>query len=187
MMRKLSYSMLTSLDGYIADEDGNFDWAVPDDEVHSFINDLERPVAPYLYGRRMYATMVAWDTMNTRADQPRVILDFAQIWQAANKVVYSRTLETVASARTQLKRDFDPDEVRQMKTQPGGDISVSGPELAAYAFKSQLIDELHLFIAPIVVGGGTPSLPNNVRLKLELSDERRFGNGMIYLRYRVAN
>src|SRR5438105_3208280 len=186
MTRKLIYSMLASLDGYIADEDGKFDWAVPDDEVHSFINDLERPVDTYLYGRRMYATMVAWETVNTGADQPRAILDFAQIWQASNKVVYSRTLETVSSARTQIKRDFDSDEVRQMKTQPGGDMTVSGPELAAHAFKAQLIDELQLFIAPIVVGGGKQSLPNNVRLKLELIDERRFGNGMVYLRYRAA-
>ena len=186
MTRKLIYSMLASLDGYIADEDGKFDWAVPDDEVHSFINDLERPVETYLYGRRMYATMVAWETVNTRADQPRAILDFAQIWQAASKVVYSRTLETISSARTQIKRDFDPDEVRQMKAQPGGDMTVSGPELAAHAFKAQLIDELQLFIAPIAVGGGKQSLPNNVRLKLELIDERRFGNGMVYLRYRAA-
>jgi dihydrofolate reductase len=186
MTRKLIYSMLASLDGYIADEDGNFDWAVPDDEVHSFINDLERPVDTYLYGRRMYATMVAWEAVHTRAGQPRAILDFARIWQAANKVVYSRTLETVSSARTQIKRDFDPEEVRQMKAQTGGDMTVGGPELAVYAFKAQLIDELHLFIAPIVVGGGKQSLPNNVRLKLELSDERCFGNGMVYLRYRVA-
>jgi dihydrofolate reductase len=186
MTRKLIYSMLASLDGYIADEDGKFDWAVPDDEVHSFINDLEQPVDTYLYGRRMYETMVAWETMHTRADQPRAIVEFAHIWQAANKVVYSRTLATVASARTQIKRDFDPEEVRQMKAQPGGDMTVGGPELAVYAFKAQLIDELHLFIAPIVVGGGKQSLPNNVRLKLELIDERRFGNGMVYLRYRAA-
>jgi dihydrofolate reductase len=186
MTRKLIYSMLASVDGYIADEDGNFDWAVPDDEVHSFINELEQPVDTYLYGRRMYETMVAWETMHTRADQPRAIVEFAHIWQAANKVVYSRTLETVSSARTQIKRDFDPEEVRQMKAQPGGDMTVSGPELAVHAFKAQLIDELHLFIAPIVVGGGKQSLPNNVRLKLELIDERRFGNGMVYLRYRAA-
>ena len=186
MTRKLIYSMLASLDGYIADEDGKFDWAVPDDEVHSFINDLEQPVDTYLYGRRMYETMVAWETMHTRAAQPRAILDFAQIWQAADKVVYSGTLETVSSARTQIKRDFDPEEVRQMKAQPGGDMSVSGPELAVYAFKAQLIDELQLFIAPIVVGGGRQWLPNNVRLKLELIDERRFGNGTVYLCYRAA-
>ncbi len=186
MTRNLIYSMLTSLDGYIADEDAKFDWAVPDDEVHSFINELEQPVDTYLYGRRMYETMVAWETMHTRADQPRAIAEFAHMWQAANKVVYSRTLETVSSARTRIKRDFDPEEVRQMKAQAGGDMAVSGPELAAYAFKAQLIDELHLFIAPIVVGGGKQALPNNVRLKLELIDERRFGNGMVYLRYRVA-
>ena len=186
MTRTLIYSMLASLDGYIADEDGNFDWAVPDDEVHSFINDLEQSVDAYLYGRRMYETMVAWETMHTRADQPRAIVEFAHIWQAANKVVYSRTLETVSSARTQIKRDFDPEEVRQMKAQPGGDMTVSGPELAVYAFKAQLIDELHLFIAPIVVGGGKQWLPNNIRLKLELINERRFGNGMVYLRYRAV-
>ena len=186
MTRTLIYSMLASLDGYIADEDGNFDWAVPDDEVHSFINDLEQSVDTYLYGRRMYETMVAWETMHTRADQPRAIVEFAHIWQAANKVVYSRTLETVSTARTQIKRDFDPEEVRQMKAQPGGDMTVSGPELAVYAFKAQLIDELHLFIAPIVVGGGKQWLPNNIRLKLELINERRFGNGMVYLRYRAA-
>jgi len=184
--RKLIYSMLASLDGYVADEDGKFDWAVPDDEVHSFINDLEQPVDTYLYGRRMYETMVGWETMHTGADQPRAIVEFAHIWQAANKVVYSRTLEAVSSARTQIKRGFDPEEVRQMKAQPGGDMSVSGPELAVHAFKVQLIDELHLFIAPIVVGGGKQSLPSHVRVKLELIDERRFGNGMVYVRYRAA-
>jgi dihydrofolate reductase len=171
MTRKLIYSMLASLDGCIADEDGKFD-------------------GPYQTMRCIRSSMIssshAWETMHTRADQPRAIVEFAHIWQAANKVVYSRTLETLSSARTQIKRDFDPEEVRQMKAQPGGDMCVSGPELAVYAFKAQLIDELHLFIAPIVVGGGKQSLPNNVRLKLELSDERRFGNGMVYLRYRVA-
>jgi dihydrofolate reductase len=186
MTRKLIYSMLASLDGYTADEHGNFDWAAPDDEVHSFINDLEQRVEIYLYGRRMYETMVTWETMHTRADEPRALLDFAQMWQAANKVVYSRTLETAASARTQIKRDFDPEEVRQMKAQPGGDMSVGGPELAACALKAQLIDELQLFIVPIVVGGGTQWLPNNVRLKLELMEERRFGNGTVYLRYHAA-
>jgi dihydrofolate reductase len=186
MTSTLIYSMLVSLDGYIADQDGNFDWAEPDDEVHSFINDLEQPVHTYLYGRRMYETMVAWETMHTRAGTPRAILDFARMWQTADKVVYSRTLETPSSARTQIKRDFDPDEVRQMKAQPGGDMSVGGPELAAYALKAQLIDELQLFIVPIVVGGGTPWLPHNVRLKLELIDERRFRNGTAYLRYRAA-
>jgi dihydrofolate reductase len=185
MTRKLIYSMLASLDGYISDEDGNFDWAAPDEEVHAFINDLERPVDTYLYGRRMYETMVAWETMNARADLPRAISDFAEIWQAANKVVYSRTLATVSSARTQIKRDFDAEEVRQMKAQAGGDLAVSGPELAACAFKAQLIDELQLFIAPIVIGGGKKWLPEAVRLQLELQDEQRFGNGMVYLRYRA--
>jgi dihydrofolate reductase len=184
-MAKLIYSAITSLDGYIADEDGKFDWAVPDDEVHTFVNDLERPVGTYLYGRRMYEVMVGWETADTLADQRPVMRDFAAIWQAADKVVYSRTLETVASARTRIERDFDPEAVRQMKAAAGRDLTVGGPDLAAEAFKAGLVDECHLFLAPMVVGGGTQSLPDNVRLKLELLDERRFGNGMVHLRYRT--
>jgi dihydrofolate reductase len=184
-MAKLIYSAITSLDGYIADEDGNFDWAMPDEEVHTFVNDLERPVGTYLYGRRMYEVMVGWETADTLADQRPVMRDFAAIWQAADKVVYSRTLETVASARTRIERDFDPEAVRQMKAAAGRDLTVGGPDLAAEAFKAGLVDECHLFLAPMVVGGGTQSLPDNVRLKLELLDERRFGNGMVHLRYRT--
>jgi len=181
-MAKLIYSAITSLDGYVADEDGNFDWAEPDEEVHSFLNDLERPVGTYLYGRRMYEVMAAWETL---ADQHPVMRDFAAIWQAADKVVYSTTLETVSSARTRIERAFDPEAVRQMKAAAGRDLGVGGPDLAAQAFKAGLVDECHLFLAPIVVGGGNQSLPNKVRVKLELLDERRFGNGMVHLHYRT--
>jgi dihydrofolate reductase len=184
-MAKLIYSAITSLDGYVADEDGNFDWAAPDEEVHTFVNDLERPVGTYLYGRRMYEVMVYWERAHTLADQPLFMQEFAQIWQAANKIVYSKTLNTVFSARTRIVRDFDPEAVRQMKASAGRDISVGGPDLAAQAIKAGLVDECHLFLAPIVVGGGKQSLPNNVRLKLELLDERRFGNGMVHLHYRT--
>ena len=184
-MAKLIYSAITSLDGYVADEDGYFDWAEPDEEVHTFINDLERPVGTYLYGRRMYEVMVEWETMSL-ADQPRVIQDFAEIWQAADKIVYSKTLETVSSARTRIERGFNPEAVRQMKAATGRDLVVGGPDLAAQAIKAGTVDEYHLFIAPSVVGGGKRSLPDNVRLTLELLDERRFANGMVYLRYRTT-
>src|SRR5688572_25267862 len=183
-MANLIYSAITSLDGYVADEDGRFDWAEPDEEVHTFINNLERPVGTYLYGRRMYEVMVAWETL-TLADQPLFMQDFAMIWQAADKIVYSTTLETVSSARTRIERAFDPEAVRQMKAAAGRDISVGGPDLAAQAMKAGLVDEWHLFVAPIVVGGGKRSLPNDVRLKLELVEERRFGNGMVHLSYRT--
>jgi len=178
-------SAITSLDGYVADEGGNFDWAAPDDEVHAFINDLVRPVGTYLYGRRIYEVMVYWEAAHLLTDQPPFVQDFAEIWQAADKIVYSKTLETVSSARTRIARDFDPEAVRQMKALAGGDITVAGPDLAAQAIKAGLVDECHLFIAPIVVGGGKHSLPNHVRLTLELLDERRFGSGMVHLRYRT--
>jgi dihydrofolate reductase len=183
-MAKLIYPAITSLDGYVADEDGKFDWAEPDEEVHTFVNDLERSVGTYLFGRRLYEVMLAWETMDL-AGQPPFIQDFAKIWQAADKIVFSKTLETVSSARTRVERDFDPEAVRQMKAAAGRDIAVGGPELAAQAFKSGLVDECHLFLAPIVVGGGKQSLPDDVRLKLELLDERRFRKGMVYLRYRA--
>jgi len=182
---KLIYSAITSLDGYVADEDGNFDWAAPDEEAHRVVNDLERPIGTYLYGRRMYEVMVAWETMHPRADQPPVVQDFAQIWQATDKIVYSTTLETVSGARTRIERDFDLDAVRQMKASVGRDITVGGPELAAQALTAGLVDECHLFVAPIVVGGGTQSLPPKVRLTLDLLDERRFGNGVVHLHYRI--
>jgi dihydrofolate reductase len=182
---KLIYSAIMSLDGYVADEDGNFDWAAPDEEVHTFVNDLARQVGTYLYGRRMYEVMVAWENPDAFADQPRFISDFAEIWQAADKVVYSRTLQTPSSARTRIERDFDLEAVRQMEGQAGRDITVGGPDLAAQAIRAGLIDEYQLFIAPAVVGGGTRALPNDARLKLELLDERRFGNGTVYLHYRT--
>jgi dihydrofolate reductase len=184
-MAKLIYSALTSLDGYVADEDGNFDWAEPDDEVHTFINDLARPVGIHLYGRRMYEVMCAWETMDTGADQRPVMRDFAQIWQAADKIVYSTTLEKVSTARTRIERVFDPDAVRQLKAMADRDLIVGGPGLAGQAFRAGLVDECHLYLAPIAVGGGNQFLPDNVRLKLDLLDERRFGNGMVFLRYRT--
>jgi len=186
-MARLIYSAIASLDGYVADEAGNFDWAEPDEEVHTFVNDLERPVGTYLYGRRMYEVMVFWETAHTLAGQPPVIQDFAGIWQAADKIVYSRTLETVSSARTRIERDFDPEAVRELKARAGRDITVGGPDLAAQAIKAGLVDECHLFLAPIVVGGGKQFLPRGARLKLELLDERRFGNGVVHLHYRTRS
>jgi dihydrofolate reductase len=184
-MARLIYSAITSLDGYVADADGSFDWAEPDEEVHSFVNDLERPVGTYLYGRRMYETMVPWETTHTLADQPPYIRDFTEIWQAADKLVYSKSLERVSSARTRIERDFDPEAVRRMKMSAERDMSVGGPHLAAQAIKARLVDEYHLFLTPIVVGGGTPSLPDHARVELDMQGERRFGNGFVYLNYRT--
>jgi dihydrofolate reductase len=183
-MAKLIYAAITSLDGYVADEDGKFDWAEPDEEVHSFVNDLESPVGTYLLGRRMYEVLVAWETIML-ADQPPFIRDYAEIWRAADKIVYSRSLETVSSARTRIERGFDPEAVRRMKASAERDITVGGPDLAAQAIKAGLVDEFRLLLTPIVVGGGTQSLPDGVRLELELLDERRFGNGVVHLRYRT--
>jgi len=184
-MAKLIYSAITSLDGYAADEDGNFDWAAPDEEVHAFVNDLERQVGTYLYGRRMYEVMVYWETAHTRADQPPVEQDYARIWQAADKIIYSKSLQTTSSARTRIEHDFEPEAVRQLKTAAQRDISVAGPDLAGQAIKAGLVDECHLFLNPVVVGGGNSALPSNVRLDLELLDEHRFRNGVVHLRYRI--
>jgi dihydrofolate reductase len=184
-MAKLIYSGLMSLDGYVADEDGNFDWAAPDEEVHTFVNDLERPVGTYLYGRRMYEVMAGWETDPTLADQSPVMRDYAEIWQAADKILYSRTLDTVATARTRIERDFDPEAVRQLKAVAGRDVTVGGPNLAAQAIKAGLVDECHLFVTPIVIGGGKQFFPDDVRVELELLDERRFGNGVVHLHYRT--
>jgi dihydrofolate reductase len=185
-MARLIYSVIESLDGYVADETGNFDWAAPDEEVHTFVNDLERPVGTCLYGRRMYETMVFWESAHALAGEPEVIYDFARIWQAADKVVYSKTLEAPRSARTRIERDFDPEAVRQMKAAATSDLTVGGPHLAAQALRAGLVDELHLFLAPIVIGGGNKALPDGVRLKLELIDERRFRSGVVHLRYRTT-
>ena len=184
-MAKLIYSAITSLDGYVADRNGDFDWLEPDPEVHAFVNDLERSVGTYLYGRRMYDVMVAWETMHVQPDQPPVMRDYTQIWQAADKVVYSRTLKSVSSARTRIEREFDPDAVRQMLAGAASDVSVGGPGLAGRAIAAGLVDEYHLFVSPVVIGGGTASLPEDVRLELDLLSERRFGNGVVHLHYRT--
>jgi dihydrofolate reductase len=182
-MAKLIYSAIMSLDGYTADEQGNFDWAAPDEEVHRFVNDLERPVGTYLYGRRMYQVMSGWETMGTPGQSP-VTQDFARIWQAADKIVYSSALESVSTARTRIERQFDPEAVRQLKATTGPDLSVGGPHLAAQAIQAGLVDEYHLFLTPTVVGGGNQALPDHVRLDLDLQDERRFTSGVVFLRYR---
>ena len=179
-MAKLIYAMTASLDGYVADDQGNFDWAAPDEEVHRFWNDLSRPVGTHLCGRRMYETMVFWDGPEAVTDQPPVMQDFAEIWRAADKVVYSTTLPEVSTARTRLERRFDPDEVRRMKETAERDLSVGGPGLAGQAIAAGLVDELQLFVAPVIVGGGTRWLPDQVRLDLRLEEERRFGNGMVF-------
>jgi dihydrofolate reductase len=184
-MAKLIYAALMSLDGYIADEAGNFDWAVPDEEVHAFINDLEQPIGAYLYGRKMYETMAAWETPETIPDRTPAMLDFATVWQAANKVVYSKTLEAVHTAKTRLEREFDPKAILALKAQSSRDIAIGGPTLAAHAIRARLVDEYHLFLAPIMVGGGNAFFPPNVRVTLELLDERGFENGMVHMRYRA--
>ncbi len=179
-MAKLAYSAIASLDGYVADDDGKWDWSTPDEEVHAFLNDLERPIGTYLYGRRMYEVMVAWETMT---DQSPEIRDYAEVWRAAEKVVYSTTLDAATSARTRLERSFEPDAVRALKAASERDLSVGGPALAAEAIRAGLVDEVQLFLAPIVVGGGKPALPDGVRVPLELMEQRRFGNGVMFLRY----
>jgi dihydrofolate reductase len=185
-MAKLIYSAIASLDDYVADEHGNFDWAAPDEEVHAFVNDLERPMGTHLYGRRMYEVLLAWETMDTGPDQEPVMRDYAEIWRGADKVVYSKTLKAVPSARTRIERDFDPEAVRRMKADAERDISVGGPHLAAQAIAAGLVDEYHLFLTPIVVGGGNRALPDDVRVKLELLDERRLGGGVVHLHYRTG-
>ena len=182
-MPKLIYSAITSLDGYVADRDGSFDWAAPDAEVHAFVNELERPIGTHLYGRRMYEVMAAWETMQT-VDEPPVMKDYAEIWQAADKIVYSTTLDAVSSARTRIERNFDADAVRRLKAASGSDLSVGGSGLAAHVIGAGLVDEYHLFLAPVVVGGGTQALPDGLRLSLELLDERRFRSGFVHLHYR---
>ena len=178
-MAKLIYAAIASLDGYVEDEEGRSDWAMPDEEVHAFVNELERPIGTYLYGRRMYETMVFWETVSTEADEATVFRDYAGIWRAAEKIVYSRTLQTVSSARTRIEREFDRDAVRRLKQS-------SGADLAGHAIGAGLVDECHLFLCPIVVGGGKRALPDDVRVQLELLDERRFRNGVVHLHYRVG-
>ena len=185
-MAKLIYFAISSLDGYIEDARGKFDWAAPDEEVHAFVNDLARPVGTYLLGRRMYETMVFWERPPDPAAQPSVAQDFAEIWQSAEKIVYSKTLQTASSAKTRIERVFDPEAVRQLKARVDRDLTIGGPELAARAIEAGLVDEYHLLLVPVVVGGGKRSLPEgNLRVDLELLDERRFRNGTMFLHYRT--
>jgi len=185
-MADLIYSAIASLDGFVADEDGNFDWAAPDEDMHTFVNQLERPVGTYLYGRRMYEVMAFWEDANALADQPPFVREFGEIWRAAEKVVFSKTLAQVSTARTRVEREFDPASIGRMKAQADRPITVGGPGLAAQALEAGLVDELRLFVTPIVVGGGTRALPDGLRLKLELLEERRFEAGVVYLRYRTG-
>lgn len=186
-MGNLIYSLSASLDGLIADTDGKFDWAEPDDEVHAFINDLARPIDTYLLGRRMYEVLAYWEDPPALDQQPPYVQEFAEIWQAAEKIVYSRTLEAVSTARTRIERDFDPEAIRQLKAKSEHNIGVGGPDLAAQAIRAELVDEYELFVVPVVAGGGKQFLPSNVRMELELQDERRFGNGTVFLHYRTQH
>jgi dihydrofolate reductase len=181
----LIYSAIASLDGYVADTDGNWDWSRPDEEVHTFINDLMRPLGTHLYGRRMYEVLRAWEDMDLTG-QPSYVADFKEIWRGADKVVFSRTLGSVSTARTRLERDFDADATRQLKASAEHDVVVGGPELAAQAIKAGLVDEIHLLLAPVVVGGGKKALPEDLRLDLQLLGERRFGNGTVHLHYQTT-
>ncbi len=184
-MAKLIYTAIASLDGYVSDADGTFDWAQPDSEVHAFVNDLERGIGTYLYGRRLYQTMAGWETMPTGPDQPAEVRDFAAIWRAADKVVFSRTLSEAHTARTRIERSFDARAVRRMLDGAARDLSVGGATLAAEALGARLVDEIRLVVSPVVVGGGLPVLPAGLRLDLDLADERRFTGGAVYLRYRA--
>ena len=186
-MAKLIYDAGTSLDGYVADENGNFDWAELDEEVFAFINNRERQIGTYLFGRKMYETMAVWETDPALAAQSELMGDFAHIWQAANKVVYSTTLREVSTANTQLERNFDPDAIRALKASAAEDLTVGGANLAAHALRAGLVDECQLLIHPVFVGTGKPPLPRDMHVDLELLDERRFGNGVLYVRYRVAS
>ena len=185
-MARLIYSAIMSLDGYTADADGRIEWAAPDEEVHAFVNELERPVGTYLYGRRMYETMRYWETAHTLADQSPASLDFARIWQAADKIVYSTTLQSADTARTRIERDLDPAQVRKLKETASRDLTVGGPHLAAQAMAAGLVDEYQFFLVPVVVGGGTRALPDQVRLDLTLAEEHKFGSGTVYLCYHPA-
>lgn len=183
-MAKLIYSAITSLDGFTEDADGNFDWSMPDEEVHAFVNDLERPIGTYLYGRRMYEVMVAWESVPV-ADVTPVEADYTRIWRSADKIVYSTTLPAASSAQTRIERKFDPSAVQKLKDTTQRDISIGGPDLAAQALRSRLVDECHLLLSPISVGAGKPALPSDLRVQFELLDVRRFGTGVVHLHYRT--
>ncbi|BCW20028.1 deaminase [Arthrobacter sp. NtRootA9] len=185
-MARLIYSGLISLDGYLADSDGNFDWSAPDEEVHAFVNDLERDAGTYLYGRRMYEVMSVWETFGSPpTDEPQVIQDYARIWRAADKIVYSTTLDRATTPRTRVERQFDPESVQQLKDTSEATIGVGGATLAAHALTAGLVDECQVFVSPVVVGGGLRFFPDGLTLGLELLEEKRFGNGVVYLRYRA--
>jgi dihydrofolate reductase len=187
-MAKLIYSMLMSVDGYTEDAQGKFGWSAPEDEaVHTYVNELAASLGTYLYGRKMYETMVYWETAHTMPDQPQFVLDWARQWQAAEKVVYSRTLTQPSSARTRIEREFDPDAVRRLKSVAEHDMGIDGPELAAHAIRAGLVDEVHMILCPVIVGGGKRFFPDGARLDLTLIDERRFDNGVIALRYAVRS
>ena len=185
-MRKLIYLSQASVDGYVADRNGNFDWARPSEPVHRMVNDLAGSVGTYLLGRRMYDVLLAWETMDT-SDQPPYIADFKEIWLGADKIVYSTTLEEASSAKTTIEPTFGPSAVAELKSTSDRDLSIGGPALAAHAFRAGLVDELQLFVVPEIVGGGTRFLPEDVRLRLELLDERRFESGTTFLRYRTRS
>jgi dihydrofolate reductase len=185
-MAKLIYVTNVSLDGFIEDEHGGFEWTEPDDEQFAFVTDLVRPVGTYIYGRRLYETMAVWETDPSLAAQSELRADFARVWQAADKIVYSTTLDAVPTGKSRLERGFDPDSVRKMKVTTSRDLMVGGANIAAHAFSASLIDECHLFIGPAIVGRGKPSLPSELRAKLELLDERRFDNGVVYVRHRIV-
>jgi len=182
---RLIYTAITSLDGYVNDQEGRFEWAAPDEEVHTFVNDLERPVGTYLFGRKMYETMLYWERAPSLPGDPPCVAEFERIWRTADKVVYSTTLENVSSARTRIERAFDPQAIGLMKARSERDLTVGGPGLAAQALSAGLVDELHLLVTPVSVGGGTPALPRQVQLSLELQAERRFDRGVVHLHYRV--
>jgi dihydrofolate reductase len=186
-MSKLIYITNVSLDGYIEDSDGNFGWTEPSDDFYVFITDLVRPAGTYLYGRRLYEAMAVWETDPALAARSELMSDFARVWQAANKVVFSTTVNEVSTAKTQLERNFDPDAIRDLKASAAGDLTVGGANLAAQAFHAGIVDECQLLIHPVFVGTGKPSLPRDMRADLELLDERRFSNGVVYVRYRVAS
>ena len=185
-MGRLIYAAHTSLDGFIEDADGNFDWSAPDDDELRFINDLMQRIGTHLYGRRMYQTMAVWETDPALAASSPVMRDFAELWLAGDKVVYSRTLAETSTARTRIEREFDLNSVAELKASGPRDMFIAGPELAAHAIKAGLVDEYHFFVTPVVVGSGKPALPPGLPIQLELLDERRFGNGVVYLRYAVT-
>lgn len=185
-MSRLVYFAISSVDGYTADTSGGFDWAAPDAEVHAFVNDLERDVSTYLYGRRMYETMQVWQTFGDDPDESPEVVDFAGIWRNADKVVYSSTLAEPVTPRTTIHRDFDPDAVRALIADAPSDVGIGGPTIAAAALRAGIVDEVRLILVPVAVGGGTPAFPHDLKLGLDLQEERRFGNGSVFLRYLVS-